>query len=113
MTPASPSPAQVRRGLLLGFVGVVIFAMTFPMTRLAVGDASAPQMSPAFVTAARAALAGRGYVIPDDIKAFVIPALAHRVLLVPDLWMQRRAVEDVLQGIVQGTAVPVVTEQAR
>jgi drug/metabolite transporter (DMT)-like permease len=56
--PASPSPAQVRRGLLLGFVGVVIFAMTFPMTRLAVGDASAPQMSPAFVTAARAALAG-------------------------------------------------------
>ncbi|MFM8766309.1 MAG: hypothetical protein ACKOD9_00575, partial [Rubrivivax sp.] len=58
MTPASPSPAQVRRGLLLGFVGVVIFAMTFPMTRLAVGDASAPQMSPAFVTAARAALAG-------------------------------------------------------
>lgn len=57
MTPASPSPAQVRRGLLLGFVGVVIFAMTFPMTRLAVGDASAPQMSPAFVTAARAALA--------------------------------------------------------
>ncbi|MFM7850158.1 MAG: DMT family transporter [Rubrivivax sp.] len=58
MTPASPSPAQVRRGLVLGFVGVVIFAMTFPMTRLAVGDASAPQMSPAFVTAARAALAG-------------------------------------------------------
>jgi len=56
--PASPSPAQVRRGLVLGFVGVVIFAMTFPMTRLAVGDASAPQMSPAFVTAARAALAG-------------------------------------------------------
>ena len=43
---------------MLGFVGVVIFAMTFPMTRLAVGDASAPQMSPAFVTAARAALAG-------------------------------------------------------
>jgi len=57
MTPASPSPAQVRRGLLLGFVGVVIFAMTFPMTRLAVGDASSPQMSPAFATAARAALA--------------------------------------------------------
>jgi drug/metabolite transporter (DMT)-like permease len=35
-----------------------MFAMTFPMTRLAVGDVSAPQMSPAFVTAARAALAG-------------------------------------------------------
>ena len=56
--PGAPSSAQVRRGLLLGLLGVVIFAMTFPMTRLAVGDASAPQMSPAFVTAARAALAG-------------------------------------------------------
>jgi drug/metabolite transporter (DMT)-like permease len=46
------------RGLLLGFVGVVIFALTLPMTRLAVGDASAPQLPPAFVTAGRAALAG-------------------------------------------------------
>ena len=55
---AEPSPASIRHGLLLGFVGVVIFAMTLPMTRLAVGDAAAPQMSPAFVTAARAALAG-------------------------------------------------------
>jgi drug/metabolite transporter (DMT)-like permease len=54
----APTPAQVRRGLLLGLMGVVMFAMTFPMTRLAVGDVSAPQMSPAFVTAARAALAG-------------------------------------------------------
>jgi drug/metabolite transporter (DMT)-like permease len=46
------------RGLLLGGLGVVIFAMTLPMTRLAVGDASAPQLTPAFVTAGRAALAG-------------------------------------------------------
>jgi drug/metabolite transporter (DMT)-like permease len=59
----------VRRGLLLGFVGVVIFAMTFPMTRLAVGDASSPQMSPAFVTAARAALA----------LLFAVPVLGERV----------------------------------
>ena len=45
------------RGLLLGALGVVIFAMTLPMTRLAVGDASSPQLPPAFVTAGRAALA--------------------------------------------------------
>jgi drug/metabolite transporter (DMT)-like permease len=56
--PLTPTPAQVRRGLMLGLLGVVMFAMTFPMTRLAVGDVSAPQMSPEFVTAARAALAG-------------------------------------------------------
>jgi len=47
-----------RRGFLLGLLGVVIFAMTLPMTRLAVGDASAPQLTPAFVTAGRAAVAG-------------------------------------------------------
>jgi len=46
------------RGFALGVLGVVIFAMTLPMTRLAVGDASAPQLPPAFVTAGRAALAG-------------------------------------------------------
>ena len=56
--PPPPSPTDTRRGFLLGGLGVVIFAMTLPMTRLAVGDASAPQLPPAFVTAGRAALAG-------------------------------------------------------
>jgi drug/metabolite transporter (DMT)-like permease len=46
------------RGLLFGLLGVTIFAMTLPMTRLAVGDAASPQLPPAFVTAGRAALAG-------------------------------------------------------
>ncbi|HYN61525.1 MAG TPA: DMT family transporter [Rubrivivax sp.] len=44
-------------GLWLGLLGVAIFAMTLPMTRLAVGPADAPQLSPLFVTAGRAALA--------------------------------------------------------
>jgi drug/metabolite transporter (DMT)-like permease len=55
---AGPSAAEVTRGLLLGVLGVAIFAMTLPMTRLAVGDVSAPQLPPAFVTAGRAAVAG-------------------------------------------------------
>ncbi|MDP2007320.1 MAG: DMT family transporter [Rubrivivax sp.] len=50
--------ANIRRGYLLGLLGVAIFAMTLPMTRLAVGDATAPQLPPAFVTAGRAAVAG-------------------------------------------------------
>ena len=49
---------EARRGFALGVLGVVIFAMTLPMTRLAVGDASDPQLPPAFVTAGRAAVAG-------------------------------------------------------
>lgn len=49
---------DARRGLWLGMLGVAIFAMTLPMMRLAVGDASDPQLPPAFVTAGRAAAAG-------------------------------------------------------
>lgn len=46
------------RGLWLGALGVVIFALTLPMTRLATGGAEAPQLSPWFVTFGRAAVAG-------------------------------------------------------
>ena len=49
---------QETRGLWFGLLGVVIFAMTLPMTRLAVGPAGDPQLPPLFVTAGRAALAG-------------------------------------------------------
>lgn len=54
----SHAAAQVARGLWLGLLGVTIFALTLPMTRLAVGDSSAPQLDPAFVTFGRAAVAG-------------------------------------------------------
>ncbi|MEO7057730.1 MAG: DMT family transporter [Caldimonas sp.] len=47
-----------NRGLVLGFVGVVLFAMTLPMTRLAVGSVADPQLPPLFVTAGRAGFAG-------------------------------------------------------
>lgn len=47
-----------RRGFALGLLGVAIFAMTLPMTRLAVGDAAQPQLPPGFVTAGRAGVAG-------------------------------------------------------
>ncbi len=52
------SERNQSRGLWLGLLGVALFAMTLPMTRLAVGPAAAPQLAPAFVTAGRAAVAG-------------------------------------------------------
>jgi len=55
---AVPSAADLRRGWWLGLLGVALFALTLPMTRLAVGDSTAPQLSPGFVTAGRAAVAG-------------------------------------------------------
>lgn len=52
-----PADATTR-GLAWGALGVLIFALTLPMTRLAVGDAADPQLPPGFVTAGRAAVAG-------------------------------------------------------
>jgi drug/metabolite transporter (DMT)-like permease len=56
--PSPPNHHDEARGLWLGLLGVVIFAMTLPMTRLAVGPADDPQLPPLFVTAGRAAFAG-------------------------------------------------------
>jgi drug/metabolite transporter (DMT)-like permease len=56
-TSMSLHPHAVRNGLLLGTLGVVIFALTLPLTRLAVGTPEAPQMSGVFVSAGRATVA--------------------------------------------------------
>lgn len=53
-----PSSQQRALGFWLGMLGVCIFALTLPMTRLATGSAQAPQLSPWFVTFARIAIAG-------------------------------------------------------
>lgn len=50
--------ARLRRGYLLGLLGVALFALTIPMTRLASGSTAAPQLSPWFVAFGRAAFAG-------------------------------------------------------
>jgi len=50
-------PHTIRNGLLLGTLGVVIFALTLPLTRLAVGTPALPQMSGVFVSSGRATVA--------------------------------------------------------
>ncbi len=52
------STREQTLGLWLGVLGVAVFAVTLPATRLATGTAEAPQLSPLFVTVGRAALAG-------------------------------------------------------
>ncbi len=76
--------------------------------RVAVG--ASPRGSLALLKLARvqAALEGRDYVLPDDVKVFVKPALIHRLILVPDLWMQQRAADEVIATILQVAPVPVV-----
>lgn len=76
--------------------------------RVAVG--ASPRASLAFLkmARARAALLGRDYLLPDDIKHFAIPVLAHRLIMQPDYWMARRIVEDVITEIFAKVPVPVV-----
>ncbi len=54
----TPSPHDLARGWALGVLGVVIFALTIPMTRLASGSLADPQLPAVFVAIGRAALAG-------------------------------------------------------
>ena len=55
-----------------------------------------------------AAMHGRAYVLPDDVKGFVEPGLTHRLILEPDLWTERRAANEVLDDILHQVPVPVV-----
>ena len=51
------APLQINKGLWLGLLGIVIFSVTLPMTRLAVGSLEVPQMSGMFIAAGRAVVA--------------------------------------------------------
>jgi len=52
-------------------------------------------------------LDGRDYVVPDDIKVVAVPALAHRLTLRPELWVQNVQPEDVVQECLAAVPVPV------
>jgi MoxR-like ATPase len=48
----------------------------------------------------------RDFVTPDDIKAMAIPALAHRLLLRPELWVSRVVPADVVEEILRRVPTP-------
>lgn len=58
---------------------------------------------------ASAAMDGRDFVLPDDIKSFVYHALIHRIILVPDLWMNEGASRDVVESVLATVPVPVIS----
>ncbi len=54
----------------------------------------------------RAALSGRDYVTPDDVKSVAVPALCHRISLRPELWVQRIRAEDIIAECLERVATP-------
>ena len=70
---------------------------------------ASPRATLHLVRAARAtaALDGRDYVVPDDIRALTQPVLVHRLLTTPEAQMSRRTPSQVLADLVNKVAVPV------
>ena len=58
------------------------------------------------VSRARAVLAGRDFVVPEDVKAVALPALAHRLRLRPDLWVRGERPESVVEACLSEVPVP-------
>jgi len=76
--------------------------------QVAVGVSPRGSLALLKLTRAWAAIQGRNYVVPDDIKQFIQPALAHRIILDPSLWDVRKSENTVIAEIAQSVSVPVI-----
>jgi len=67
-----------------------------------------PRATQALILSSRAAaaLAGRDFVTPDDVKAMSRPVLEHRLILRPEFEIEGLSIAEVIEGILQQIAVP-------
>ncbi len=63
------------------------------------------------ISRAWAALQGRDFVVPDDVKLFAVDALSHRLMIEPSLWGSKTTDETVIGEILQSVPVPVLPEK--
>ncbi|MBW2053815.1 MAG: MoxR family ATPase [Deltaproteobacteria bacterium] len=77
-------------------------------SRVSVGSSPRGSLALLKLSLARSALEGRDFVLPDDVKNFASPALIHRLILVPDLWMKSGAASDVIKDVLDQVSVPVI-----
>jgi MoxR-like ATPase len=94
----------VSESIRLYMVDVVRATRESP--RVQVG--ASPRGSLALYTLARgcAVLDGRDFVAPDDVKRVAVPALAHRLTLRPELWVQRVRPEEVVREVLETVPTP-------
>ncbi|HZJ65506.1 MAG TPA: MoxR family ATPase [Kofleriaceae bacterium] len=76
--------------------------------RPSIAFGASPRAATMLTTASRAyaALSGRDYVLPDDIKALAVPALRHRVVLAPGAEIEGLTSEAVVRQILEQVPVP-------
>ena len=89
---------------------VAIVQATRESPQLSVGASPRGSLALMKLARARAALHGRDFVKPDDVKQVAVPAIAHRLTLSPELWVQRTDPGELVASIVATVAAPVAEE---
>ena len=75
-------------------------------TRSEVGASPRGSLALQKLSRARALLDGRDFVLPDDIKAFALPALSHRIIVKPEPWIRGVRGTDIVRAALDVTTVP-------
>ena len=76
--------------------------------RVALGVSPRGALALQSIVRAEAALRGRDYVTPDDIKAMAVPVLAHRIVLRPELWVARLSTVEIVADVLKRVPTPKV-----
>jgi MoxR-like ATPase len=74
--------------------------------QIAVGASPRAELDIVALARARALLLGRDYVIPEDVKALAVPAMAHRISLRPEMWVRQVRSSDVVEDLLRRVPVP-------
>jgi MoxR-like ATPase len=90
----------------LGRYIVALVTATRKSSRVQVGASPRGSLAVLKLARSRAALQGRDFVVPEDVKAVAVPALAHRLTLRPELWVQRVRGEDVVSECLEKVPTP-------
>jgi MoxR-like ATPase len=85
---------------------VDVVAATRESPRVQVGASPRGSLALLKLSRSRSGLMGRDFVVPEDVKAVAVPALAHRLTLRPELWVQRVRGEDVVQECLDSVPTP-------
>jgi MoxR-like ATPase len=97
----------------VGLYMVDVAAATRTAPSIQVGASPRGSLALLKLSRCRAALDGRDYVTPDDVKSVAVPALAHRLTLRPELWVQRVSAEDVVRERLNSVPTPTAEDLAR
>jgi MoxR-like ATPase len=74
--------------------------------RIQVGSSPRGALALYALARARAAIQGRDFVTPEDVKDIAVPALAHRLTLRPELWVQRVSTEEIVREVLDTVPAP-------